>query len=543
MPRSTPRHALLLLLSLSIALTGCWCGPGRVDSAVPDVPVTLEQVKALDKPPERTVSIKRERTDKGGGVGCAHHPVCLIVLPVVVYSALFPEKHDKVVITENGHVTYEARFSTEGWLLDATATAPDGSTRLLRGLHMKELGKTQVVEHARVPKGAKEAIPTPLLPQVDLPAEYRAAMQKASKGEKKAKLLLEALAMLGPDATALMVERLSDPAEADEAKLEVVLKACDSMHAPHHFTQFKEPALAALEKGPGPMSGLAALRCSPGSTPEVKARRTAITTSLARALCNPATEVKEGTEPLAGFTGGAEWSKEALPTELLRACAEPLTREVLRALMHDSPPTRAELDAAFASKRPEKNLLARRLDPGDAGHRAALLRAMAAGAIPQSFLWEVTPATRPASDEEARLLADVLVANHSENLTNRTCSRALLELLAAMPPAHIQAARERLHQALDKEHDSSERAVLRVGLVLLGEREHALPASRPFKDYEYNLRDAQANAASCVAVGLVIAGCSEEDLRPLTQVKERVSDRERGPLCTRASAVAGASVP
>ena len=88
------RLASATLVIVLLGLPGCCscggcggCGT-KTSSHVGSVPTTLEEVRKQHAPPEVVVKVERI-TKSTGSFRCAH-PVCLIVLPIVLVSALFP---------------------------------------------------------------------------------------------------------------------------------------------------------------------------------------------------------------------------------------------------------------------------------------------------------------------------------------------------------------------------------------------------------------------------------------------------------------------
>jgi hypothetical protein len=66
-----------------------------------DVPVTLAEIKKLAHAPDTVVSVQRQEATSGGGA-CGHSPVCVILIPILVFDALFPKKWDEASVIKNG---------------------------------------------------------------------------------------------------------------------------------------------------------------------------------------------------------------------------------------------------------------------------------------------------------------------------------------------------------------------------------------------------------------------------------------------------------
>ncbi len=245
----------LAFLALWFALSGCRCTPAL--ESVVDAPVTVEAAQKLHAPPDVVVTVERKVTPKSSG-GCGHSPLCLIILPVLIYEEMFPEKYDEVVIVDHGTETYRGSFSTRGDFLQARTTK-DGVVRDLRQLNLRELGRRVVVEAARSPSSGAPPAAVPLAPQADLIDAYSTAMNRPNHSQC-GELVVEALSWLGTEAEPLAKAHMSKPdAEwPDKCKAEVAKKVCSKAATPAQLDVIA--AAGTTEGGPGPLTTEAVIR-------------------------------------------------------------------------------------------------------------------------------------------------------------------------------------------------------------------------------------------------------------------------------------------
>lgn len=165
---SLPLAALLALALLPAGCGGCFT---KTEAHV-DVPTTIEEVKKLHSPPGVEVRVERKERKGGSGGGCGHSALCIVVFPILIYGALFPEKWDQVTVTESGKITYEGRFETGGKLIEATARKdglphyPDyvsiARDVIARGLVLAGCKQGEVLEAARSANAVKDSDRGPL---------------------------------------------------------------------------------------------------------------------------------------------------------------------------------------------------------------------------------------------------------------------------------------------------------------------------------------------------------------------------------------------
>src|SRR3954447_21516953 len=100
---------MLKILPLAALLTlasGCNSCRGTKAVSYVDAPTTLEAVRAKSHPPDVTVQVERITKTQSLGAGCGHSPACLIIVPILLAGALFPEQYDVATIVDHGNVVY-----------------------------------------------------------------------------------------------------------------------------------------------------------------------------------------------------------------------------------------------------------------------------------------------------------------------------------------------------------------------------------------------------------------------------------------------------
>ncbi|MBM4783129.1 MAG: hypothetical protein GQE15_36085 [Archangiaceae bacterium] len=272
----TPK--LLAVWAMTFVLSACCfrCAPEQ--KSYVDVPATLDAVKKRAKPPEVVVTVERNTRPTSGGGGCGHSAACVIILPFLLYSAVFPDKFDEVSVIENGVETFHGLYSTSGDLLSARAKTETGWRELVQ-LDLPELGQRAIVEAAKVTKnedGGETKTPTTIQSQVDLVAQYREKLAK-KEGKQRGALLGEAASNLSGEGDAFVLERLSAADEPDESRAAVVEHTCRHDDHPERAVAFIEAAL----KHPGGLTAKETLECELATDATI----TAAATMLAEQLC------------------------------------------------------------------------------------------------------------------------------------------------------------------------------------------------------------------------------------------------------------------
>lgn len=270
---------LLAVWAMTFVLSACCfrCAPEQ--KSYVDVPATLDAVKKRAKPPEVVVTVERNTRPSGGGGGCGHSAACVIILPFLLYSAVFPEKYDEVTVTESGVITFHGLYSTSGDLLSARSKTETGWRELVQ-LDLPELGQRAIVEAAKVTvtdDGGETKTPTTIQSQVDLVAQYRAKLA-TMEGRKRADLIAEAARSLSGEGDGFVLERLAAEDEPDETRGAVVEATC------HRDGESNTRALTFIDaamKRPGGLTAKATLECE--LTPD--ATIVAAASALAQHLC------------------------------------------------------------------------------------------------------------------------------------------------------------------------------------------------------------------------------------------------------------------
>ena len=243
-------------------LTGAWlgivlaCSGGVEDQSLVGVPTDIEQLRDMHAPPEVVVDVQRVARPKTGGAACGHSPLCVVILPALLYEHYSPERYDQVSVHQlrpggKAQEIWAGSFETDGTLLQAVALDEDRfvSLRLLR---LDQLGRHVVVESgtaAVLGDGTPgDFSPTTVQSQVDLLAEYRVALDAADgarRAEDRGELLVEVWTWLGDEALPLLHERL--PGEADAAQAPVMERLCRSRSGP----ELRAELLGLMSASPG----------------------------------------------------------------------------------------------------------------------------------------------------------------------------------------------------------------------------------------------------------------------------------------------------
>jgi hypothetical protein len=468
--------------ALVCAFVSCLCSKPALESKV-DVPTTLAGVRALADPPRVTVRVERvNRSGKGGGFRCGH-PVCLIVVPLVLWELAFPTKVDVANVTEGGVVTYSGMFKPEGELIQARVQRGK-VVRDLRVLELKALRKRLVVEVARGTVGSDgkpgTLEPTPLRGQADLVPEYRAAIAKPRLLTSSDVLLREAIDWLGDEARPLREERLKDAKETDATK-EIALRPCDA--------GLLRLALG-LELGPRALE--AALDCYSSHAAGGPIREGGPEPFLDRLVARVCSLPE-----LSGFDSKRYLNllaRHAIPARAARLtaaggkCSNPIRRTLIR-LIAGKPATAAEVNALLAAKDGSAEALLQRWSPHDPVVRAAVFAGLRSGQVPLGAVKD-TLSSVDLTREELTLLAELYLrpaASHDAVLWHLHRARAQATKFA--PAKALLAA------ALPKA-TGADRARIALALVVLGDEEQALAAlaAIPADGRIGNSRDAQLAA-------------------------------------------------
>ncbi len=376
------RQAIALVLVL--AMSSCCCRPMKNESYA-QVPLTLSEAKNLEKD-GFTVTVERQTQSASGGFACGHSALCVIVLPIVLYGALFPKQWDQVVVRKADEVTMVAEYETGGALIHAQHLV-DGQMLETRKLELRSLGKKVYVDSAKLvplPDGGTERVVLPLISQHDFIAEERALLAKEKDPARRAAAIIEASVQLEDEGLAFAIERLRDPKEDDQTKGHAIDDNCN------------EPLVAAAEVAPGPWTRRALAKCyEPGPKADAAYRE------LAQLACAPSTDAKllDALEPML--------SKDhpELVNELPKCPAGP--RRALLALWLGQPADVNEVEQLLTSadgERAHRHLMTR-----EPSHRAAMVKLVRDGRSTQLLLSRLTSDKTVLEPELLASLAEVYV--------------------------------------------------------------------------------------------------------------------------------------
>ncbi len=472
----TLRLAPLFLLALS------HCGSCHKDDAVSyvDAPTTLKVVRAKHKPPDVVVKVERFSKPQGGGGSCGHSPACIIIVPFLLVGSLFPDQYDVATIEDHGKVTYTGTFATNGDFLQAQVRE-SGTVRDIRRLDLLKLGKHPIVEVGRGTAAADGGTDgysrTPILPQVDLLADYRAKLAKEERPQERGDLVSEAWKWLGPESMALVRERLESAAEADATKAAIVTTVCQDEASPERTEAMK---IAALKSGP--QAAAAGASCLLERTP---AEARPFYEFLIAGVCD-----SPDAAPYAGAL------REAVPfasreqaiklmTPRIEACKNPTRRTVVRGAFWIEL-TDEELGAAVHSKDSAVPLAVSYLNADIPKQRVMLVDLLRTHAVPyEQPVVALHISHAPPSPEEAEVVTKSYLVDEPPTPadggapmnTNPRRRARTLDLLAQFETAAIARANATLHAALDRAK-GPEHTRIAAALVVLDEADHELQAAR-----------------------------------------------------------------
>ncbi|MBI3204128.1 MAG: hypothetical protein HYZ29_21510, partial [Myxococcales bacterium] len=467
-------RGLALAALAALALSSCARCESKVEfESFVRAPTTLDAVEKLDDPPDVVVKIEKKAAPKGGGGGCGHSPLCIIVVPFAIADALFPEKLRLATVQEKGRETYHAVFRENGQFVQAL-WLDGGEWKKLALLQLPELGRNLVVEveHAPVEADGKPGKfeRSSLQKQVDVMTGYRARLSAATSPEARVVVMGEMLTHAHADALPLARERLLDGAETPIVKVRALEAICHKKSA-IGTSEGRAALLQDLERqGPDADTSIAALGCLDPKSPQ-SAR--GFTTRVVDAACSDkdarraddligkvvawgGEPVRETIEPdlarcgererrlFLRFVLGAELTADELG-ELLASHHASVSSRVISGLRHENPIHRRVLLAEL--ERPDGAAL---------GVLAALDRN---GNVPDAA--------------EANALAGGFIVR-----PKRPGERAAIGArLGRTPEAQRGPARARLEQKLAAA-SGDERAALHAALVMLGDRDHEAGAAR-----------------------------------------------------------------
>lgn len=472
-----PRWALLWFLALWLG--GCARCASKVEfESFVTVPTELDAVEKLDDPPDVVVKVEKKAVPKGGGGGCGHSAVCIIIIPFVLADALFPEKLRIASVNEKGRETYHGVFRENGQFVQALAFQ-DGVWKKIALIELPELRRNLVVEIAHASPDA-EGKPgsfarSSLQKQVDVLTGYRALLASPTDAATKARVVREMLAHAHVDALPVARERVLDGAESLEVKATALSEIC-STKTPIGSAEERGKLMQELdEKSPDAATSAAALACFDPKQPEGAA---AFTARIVDAAC--AEKDSNGAQDWTGKLlawGGDSGVRGAVESFVTR-CADRERRLFLRlSLGFDL--DKAELAELAASK--DVTVAAAvlsRLDNTNEAHRAILLSELERADAPTTtILLALSKSSRLPDAAEAKALAGAFIV-HGKKPGLRA---ELLARLSSTPEPERAAARARLAQKLAGA-TGDERAALHASLAALGDEQHQAGAARALRE-------------------------------------------------------------
>ena len=509
-----PRDLLwAALLAFCAMASGCGgCGSCMATESHADVPTKLEDVKKLARPPDVVVEVER-KADTAGGASCGHSPICLIVIPIALYAAIFPHKWDEATVREKGKLSYLARFETNGDFIDSTKW--DASkVRGFGALPLKKLGKRLIVQVAEAPLmpdgGAGEMKRVPLLPQVDLIAEYEAKLGNERSALDRAELIVEAATWLGDESLPFLETHEKDPKEPDETRATVLEKLCEG------GDKRADAVFAGAHEAPGSETILAGLRCA--NRAGRRSERSAFAVPAAELLCK-STQPSKDLEAMAAELPAGE------PTlaPITERCGSLPVKTLLRRLS-GAAVSGGELETAMRDPSPMVSLLARRLVVSKPEDRSALFAGIEAHPELEPLIAAV-PLQSAVSPAELRTLGKAYAyAGRGDEFGRRSVLLRLFDK-AYRSGVDTAGARTEVQAAVDREPGKN-RALYRLGLMLLGDRQQAAAAA-------LGLAPQSDRGQDIFGVAFSLAGCSPGEIREASFGAAKHKDSDRGALCTK----------
>lgn len=511
-----------MFLGFAASLAGCGgCGSCLSTESHTEVPTKLEDVKKLAHPPDVVVKVERKEDTSGGGA-CGHSPICIIVIPIAIYSALFPHKWDEASVVQNGKLVYLARFETNGDFIDSTQWEPTRA-RFFGSLVLKKLGKRLIVQIAEAPilpdGGTGEMKRVPILPQVDLVTEYEAKLAKEHDADDRADLIVEAATWLGDESLPFLEKHEKDEKEPDETRARTLEQLCEGKD------KRADTVMTSARVKPGPATLLTGLRCANRASRPDDGR--AFSIAAAEYLCS-APESKD-TESLA---------KSLVNDPALATVADHCNKPALRVLLRRDAGqnvSAADLAAAMRDSGAIPGVLGERMDLTKPDERAAIFVGIEAHPDMEGVLRKL------ASLEGLTLtpaeLTSLAKAYAWDGQFFDARRKALLLALfdgAYRKKVDTAAARAEIDRAVTAAKDSK-RAVYRIGLLVLGDRQQAAAASRGLGVHSESSRDYSVADSDEKLFGLAfhLAGCTPEEIHAAYLEASKKKDADRGVLCTK----------
>jgi hypothetical protein len=495
------RHLLLGWVSLLLlTISGCCCDLKKESYAA--VPLTLDDAKKQAKESGAELSIERRTRRMGSAGGCGHSAVCVILLPVILYDAVFPETWDEVTLRKGDEVLLVADYEKNGSLIHAQHVK-DGVVLETRSIELKALGKKVYVDSAKLIDGKRE--PLPLSSQHDFIGDEKKALERTTDPMRRAEYISEAALLLESEGVAFAKERLLAPDEPERSRAEVVRLGCAGPR------EGFAPLLETAGQSPGAWVKLRLVGCYESESP---ARADALSMAM-RAACEGAPNA-DLLEALA--RDHQEEVRGELALQTANACPAGAQRALFQ-LWLKHPVATEELTALLSSDATAK-LAWKSLDSSQANQRAAIVKIIVDdGDGAARLLVELRNAQTVLEPELVEALARRFVKrNGLLEVGDRHETLSLFAQAAAQEDgvARTKPARAVISAAIASEKDAKHKATLEAVLVVLGDKSRvraALPCAKgdPLYAGDYPSLDedvcvwALLKHGGCTATGKVLS--------------------------------------
>ncbi|MFZ5439794.1 MAG: hypothetical protein ACOZQL_07280 [Myxococcota bacterium] len=488
--------SLIALLSLA----GCCCDLKK--ESYTKAPLTLTEAKKL----EGEVTVTRQTRRAGGGGGCGHSPVCVILLPIIVYEALFPETWDEVVVRRDGEVVLSASYETNGSLIHAQYVR-DGEIRETRFVELRKLGKKVYVDSAKLARladGGTERQPIAISAQHDFIPEVRRLLERTKDPKERGEIIAEAARQLEQEGQTFALERLRAPDEADRARGAAVSALCPD--------RALAPMLAETKRTGGAWVKLSFVDCAAWDSPE----RQAAVLELVAALCASDTSPEAfdaATRTVREETSGIHERAVAAA----QACAPGPNRGLVTLLLD------AKVDAADLRALPGsavETIAARHLHAGAAEERATMVALIARDVEAAHLLRALAAWEGPLEAELLPAIATRFVERKGLFQTGERGDslRIFAAAAKARDPRWTLGAQAVFEAAAKREKDDERKAMFEAIRVLLGDRARLSEATRglesPVSASLYPSLDAEV-----IAWALRASGCTQAELESAAKAK------------------------
>lgn len=506
----------------------CFGSPAAVESFVA-VPDTVEAANALNAPPDVTVVVTRVTRETGGG-NCGHSAVCLIVLPILLWEAVFPPQVDSIVITEGGKQTVTGEWEVDGDLI--WAERREGNTvKAARLLNLEHLGRRIVIVGgtAQVDAGGVTGPFTPVTvqSQVDLLAAYEKELSTTSNTH--ASLLNEELGALGVEAMPAVAARLSNPAEEEDARAAVLQNVCSGSDPQGDALLLRRTLVQAASKASQPEDARLGLECALGDAAPNATTVRAFLGVLTNDICTQmntdsldAMRQVHSNYPVVG----------TIAADLVQACPAVARRVLLRNALGLG---NAELSDAMLVEDNAVYYIIQGLNPDRADERAAIFSRLGHTEPETNIIVErLELSEAPFSVEEGGIIAGAYLREKPGLLGGRQPQGRLLSQLANVLPPTASAATSVLNTAFTAA-DEKQRPVAAAGLLVLGKRNRAVDTAKGMG----STANYEPSAGGIIGIdqltawAMVTAGCAPEELEGARAKAAGLPSGADDPLCTK----------